>query len=231
MIQLHKDPLNGLRGEGDIQSREMSLMPPESAAPIQGTVPMSEDAKRASIQKVKYPKMQSDPDRARLNKAQKIVGAHSAKPPQSSGAQRAKTLREKCPDMEGIPEEISKMDYKQLIAAYQEQNYISENGVAAKAINSIELKQRASHKKVRRAAKQFAKENIPIQLHQSPKSAKEQSNYPLRSHAATARGLATRSSPKTRPASNKMAPLSDARRAEVARNLSGASNNDPIALD
>lgn len=34
-----------------------------------------------------------------------------------------------------------------------------------------------------------------------------------------------------RPMSNKMAPLSDERRAEVARNLEGTSNDDPINLD
>lgn len=36
---------------------------------------------------------------------------------------------------------------------------------------------------------------------------------------------------RSRPASNKMAPLSDERRAEVARNLGGTSNDNPINLD
>ena len=35
----------------------------------------------------------------------------------------------------------------------------------------------------------------------------------------------------SRPVSNKMAPLSEERRAEVARNLSGHTSDDPITLD
>ena len=235
-----KDLTSEVREGSDIIPVDQgALTHPQTTAPKQEPAPLSGNAKRASDLKARYPDLEGIPDRISLKKAQKMVADHTGSGPQSAGVQRAKALKENYPDMGGIPKVISKRDYKQMVAVYEAQksviqNGTNQNGTVGKNVKNMEPKKKAALKKARRAAKQFAKENVPTQLPQRPRPVKQQaqqSKPPVRSQAAAVQGPKTGPSPKKRPVSNKMAPLSDARRAEVTRNLSGASNDDPITLD
>ena len=192
---------------------------------------MSGNAKRAAALKAKYPDIRGIPDRITRKVEQKLIAEHIAKSQQSTGTStmrsvkstkardRALSLKKTHPDMKGIPAEISKKKRKNMITAYK-----ASKGI----VQEVAAKKRGDRQ---------------TQLPQRPRSAPKpspiphkQGTYPTRQYAAVhgtdhvipgfgSQGRSTRSKP------NKMAPLSDERRAEVARNLSGNSNDDPITLD
>ena len=184
--------------------------------------------KRAAALKVRYPDMEGIPDRISKKDRSTMVEHYNAKKvaddttkkalqaptvsltAKQKGENRARALRKQFPDMQGISKTISKKKRASLIAIYENQKNTN-----------------------------FAVKGAPsqMQLRQRPLPALQQSqriNRPDREHGANEASNANFSSvqgSQRRPISNKMAPLSNERRAEVARHLSGGSNVDPITLD
>jgi len=209
-------------------------------------------AKRAEELKAKYPDMKRIPPRIGHGMKAKLIAEYranhariteAAQPelsaaasngalteemaqltePTTKGQARARALKRACPGMRNIPDSIGKSLRQKLINAHLSQNpgtlppaYLSQKPNALPP------------KTVQKGAKQVAPpERKSARLAQMPK----RSSNPAGQHQQPTHQYLHHQGSIGRRVGNKMAPLSDERRAEVARNLEGTSNDDPINLD
>ncbi len=117
---------------------------------------------------------------------------------------RATILKQQYPDMKGIPSRIGQGARKKLIA-----QYTAKQSAVAPSPHLNELPTRPGPPAS--TSGMDPRHQFP-QAHSTPTNSLE---------ASTAQ----------RPTSYKMAPLSEERRAEVARNLAAGSNDDPVMID
>ena len=126
---------------------------------------------------------------------------------------RATLLKQQYPNMEGIPSKIGRGIRKKLIAQYN-----ARSSASAPSVNM--------------PMSSDAKINLPTRPVPLPTA-----NLGMNpAYQATCSWLSTSSliasgSKPQKKTSNKMAPLSEERRAEVARNLAAGSNSDPVMID
>ncbi len=132
---------------------------------------------------------------------------------------RAIVLQQQYPDMKGIPSTISQGVRKKLVAQYTAKKSAvapsasmptSSNATARSAPRLNELPTRP----VPPSTSGMDPKHQLTQIHSTPTDSLEASNLTSQ-----------------KPTSYKMAPLSEERRAEVARNLAAGSNDDPVMID
>ena len=123
---------------------------------------------------------------------------------------RAALLKQQYPQMEGIPPKIGQGTKKKLVAQYK---------AKSSALTSTAKMPTSSSKATK----------------SGPPPAHTLGTYPTRQvtrlRETPASLSATSDAILPRPTSYKMAPLSEERRAEVARNLAAGSNSDPVMVD
>lgn len=140
-----------------------------------------------------------------------IVGTADRKKPTKKGKSRARALRKEYPDMRNIPDSIDGVLRHKLIKDHlSRQPSILPPKTREKVGKYVVPPRKES---ARPASKPQDTSYLPERQQIKPPTGKL-----FQRNAA-------------RPTSSKMAPLSDERRAEVARNLKGTSNDDPINLD
>lgn len=162
---------------------------------------------------------------------------------------RALSLRRQYPDMKDIPAEISKQQKKKLVQSYEQEKTssgpIQELPGGTSAANQSSKPKTHEAKKRRKNKSAQAKANPPTSSGKVPNNvsgsnAANQGPRPVsKGHKRAPRGAPPRTKQHgtsqnpnvvSQP-SNKMAPLSDERRAEVVRNLKGFTHSDPINID
>ena len=166
---------------------------------------------------------------------------------------RALSLRRQYPDMKDIPTEVSKQQRKSLIQSYEQEKTATGPsrelwGGSSGAHKSAKPKKYEAKKGKKKGSAQL-KANFPTSSGTVPTNGSEPdiksisaANLPPRPAPKEQKRAARRDPRKKQHTtsqnpnvnnqpSNKMAPLSDARRAEVARNLKGLTHNDPINVD
>ena len=165
---------------------------------------------------------------------------------------RAHSLRRQYPDMKAIPADISKQQRRKLVQNYEQEK--TPKGLASKGLPNQGLPAGASAanqstkaktheaKKGKKKSSAQAKAKPPGKApnNVSGLNAVNQAARPISNgHKRASRGApphskqhGTSQNPNvvSQP-SNKMAPLSDERRAEVVRNLKGYTHSDPINID
>ena len=178
-----------------------------------------------------------------ITKAEKRLRARSM---------RARYVRQQCPDMKDIPALLSIKQKKRLIQRYeQEKRAIGlsrelPDGTSGASQSAKPKKLEATKGKKKGPA--LVKANLPTSSGMVSNNVSESNITPIftakqapppapKVHKRAPRGPrkkqhGTSQNPNvvSQP-SNKMAPLSDARRAEVLRNLKGLTHNDPINVD
>ena len=167
---------------------------------------------------------------------------------------RASDLRKKYPDMKNIPETITKHKRKQLIQKYEAtKSALLEKsklrGARSSAPNNTDLNKPGAAKGQKKKAAQNSA-NVPVvstgtvsHKIREPNRVILAANLPARPPAPAQKQVSRRPQLTNMPngtshnphavyqPTNKMASLSEARRAEVARNLKGFTHDDPIAID
>ena len=165
---------------------------------------------------------------------------------------RALSLRRKYPDMEDIPTEVSKKQKKKLIERHEQKKRAmvlswEQWGETSGANQSTKLKtHEGTEGKTKGSAQTNAKLStssgtVPTNLrgsniisisaaNQAPRPAPKVHKQASRRARKKQRGTSQNLNVVNQPF-NKMAPLSDARRAEVVQNLKGFTHNDPINVD
>ena len=162
---------------------------------------------------------------------------------------RALSLRRQYPDMKDIPTEISKQQKKKLVQSYEQektsQGPIQELPGGTSTANQSSKPKTHETKKGKKKRSAQAKANPPTSSGKVPdnvtgSNAANQVPRPVsKGHKRAPRGAPPRTKQHgtsqnpnvvSQP-SNKMAPLSDERRAEVVHNLKGFTHNDPINID
>ena len=162
---------------------------------------------------------------------------------------RALSLRRQYPDMKDIPTEVSKQQKKRLVQSYEQEK--GSTGPSQQLPAGASAANRAPKSKTHEATR--GKKKGPAHVKANPNTpsgtvpnnvsrsnaANQAPRLVSKVHKRAPRGAPPRTkqhgtsqNPKvvSQP-SNKMAPLSDARRAEVLRNLKGFTHNDPINID
>lgn len=133
---------------------------------------------------------------------------------------RAASLKQQYPDMEGIPSKIGQGTKKKLVAQYKAKS----SGLAP----SVTMP--ASSSKAARNGPRL--NDVPSRpVPSAPISGTDPTSQSVRLHEIPANSSATSEPGSQRPTSYKMAPLSEERRAEVARNFAAGSNDDPVMVD
>ena len=126
---------------------------------------------------------------------------------------RATLLKQQYPNMEGIPSKIGRGIRKKLIAQYNARSSALTPSVTMPTSSDTKL-------------------NLPTRSVPLPTAnlGTNPTYQPTCSWLSTNPSVASASKPQ-KQTSNKMAPLSEERRAEVARNLAAGSNSDPVLID
>lgn len=133
---------------------------------------------------------------------------------------RAALLKQQYPEMEGIPPKIGKGTKKKLVAQYEAKSKAPASAVAMPTSFGIA------------AGIGPGLNDLPARpVPPAPTSGRYPTRQSSRLNKTPAHSTATSSLMSQRPTSYKMAPLSDERRAEVARNLAAGSNDDPVMID
>lgn len=162
---------------------------------------------------------------------------------------RALSLRRQYPDMKDIPADISKQEKKKLIQSYGQEKIptglIQELPAGTSAANQSSKPKTHEAKKGNKKRSAQVKANLTTSsgkvpntvtgsnaANQAPRPGSKVQKRAPRGAAPRTKQHGTSQKPNvvSQP-SNKMAPLSDERRAEVVRNLKGFSHNDPINID
>ena len=157
-------------------------------------------------------------------------------PAPGTNARRAIELKAQYPGIKGIGARVTRKRKAQLIADHEAQLRQSTNPFPKQPNKITKGNTRAC--KLRKKYPDMGP--IPEQI--GPKMRQkliteynERKGVSRRSVVRKSNAPSKRADPgpslSTRPISNRMAPLSDERRAEVARNLSGTSTDDPIDID
>lgn len=185
---------------------------------------------RATALRKQYPTMQNIPDSIIPRQKKKLIALHTAQnagqgPPTNSTSdekqrQRAAELKQQYPDMTGIPPKIGKGTRKNLIAHYKARSTAPATILSETVPTSTGT-----------AAKHNLRSNkLPTRL--VPPNSTSGTHATRRiTHETPVGSLTNSDSRSQRPKSYKMAPLSEERRAEVARNLAAGSNDDPVMID
>ena len=126
---------------------------------------------------------------------------------------RATLLKQQYPNMEGIPSKIGRGIRKKLIAQYNARSSALAPSVTMPTSSDTKL-------------------NLPTRPVPLPTAilGMNPTYQPMCPWLSTNSSAASGSKPQ-KQTSNKMAPLSEERRAEVARNLASGSNSDPVMID
>ena len=159
---------------------------------------------------------------------------------------RALSLRRLYPDMKDIPADISKQQRKKLVQSYEKEKTSKgpNQGLPAGASAANQSTKPKTHEakkgKKKGSAQTKTKPSGKVSNNVSGSNAANQAPRPVsKGHKQAPRGAPPRTKQHgtsqnpnvvSQP-SNKMAPLSDERRAEVVRNLKGFTHGDPINID
>lgn len=209
---------------------------------------------RAENFKRKYPEIGNVPSRLSLKKRKGLLNSCAAnrglmptaeKKERNSQVSRAQDLKKRFPDMSGIPDMVDRAMYKILVAELSAKsapvsgvltsNTAQPSAVLRPHVSAVPtpLPMRPPppiHKYPMRLQAHPLKEAVipdPI-VHKHP--ARQMKS--LNGTAVSEQGRPwTRKHKPNSELGRKMAPPTDARRAEVARSLMGNSNDDPIQLD
>lgn len=193
---------------------------------------------RADTLRKQFPTMQNIPNSITPSKRKKLIALHkqnatdtsTLRPTHSARTQspedvgqekqrhRATLLRQQYPNMTGIPPMISKKIRRRLIAQY-EANSTAPAPSATMPTSSGTAAQHGLH------PNGLPTRPVP------PNSTSGTHATRQTTHETSAASSANFDSRSQRPTSHKMAPLSEERRAEVARNLAAGSNDDPVMID
>ena len=162
---------------------------------------------------------------------------------------RAISLRRQYPDMKDIPAEITKQQKKKLVQSYEQEK--TSTGQTQEFLGGTLAANQSSKPNTHEARKNKKKKSAQAKANPSTSSGKVLTNVsgsnaanqaprPVsKGHKRAPRGAPPRTKQHgtsqnpnvvSQP-SNKMAPLSDERRAEVVRNLKGFTHSDPINID
>lgn len=133
---------------------------------------------------------------------------------------RAASLKQQYPDMEGIPSKIGQGTKKKLIAQYKARS-------TAPAPSVVMPTSSGTAARTGPGLNELPKRPAPP----APTSGTYPTRQSSRLNGTPANWAATSDLRSQRTTSYKMAPLSDERRAEVARNLAAGSNDDPVMID
>lgn len=204
-------------------------------------------AARATRLRKQYPTMQNIPNSINLSQKKKLIALHmqnatdtstlqpthsaANKNPKDAGQaptrkslvekqqkQRAASLKQQYPRMQGIPSKIGKGTKKKLIAQYK----ADSKAPAPSATMPAPLGTAAKPS--------LRSDGLPTQA-VPPNLASGTQATRQTAHETPAVSSANSDLRFQRPTSYKMAPLSEERRAEVARNLAAGSNDDPVMID
>lgn len=211
-------------------------------------------AQRAADLKASFPDMEGIPERIGHGVKAKLIAEHAAKgavnteaaqstqrdtlrdrvkgvpvakatqpeltqPELNKGQMRARALKKQYPGMGNIPDRVGKKQRQNLIDAYKSQLKEPSTNKA-----HTQAPQQAPRRAARPTRKSVRLAQLPEKVSYPPVEQGQQASYPTRQ-------LVHHQETVGAPVSNKMAPLSDERHAEVVRNLEGTSNEDPINLD
>ena len=204
---------------------------------------------RATALRKKYPTMQNIPNSITPSQRKKLIALHTQNAADTSTLQQARSATNKGPKNAGqAPTTKLTEDEKQRHrAALLKQQYPDMKGIPSK----ISL---GSRKKLIAQYNARATAPAPVSSVTVPTSTGTAANYNFRSNELPTRPVPPHSNPgkqatrqitretpvspstnsdsrSQRPISYKMAPLSEERRAEVARNLAAGSNDDPVMID
>lgn len=181
--------------------------------------------RKAAALKAAYPDMQNIPNQITNGQRQQLIAKHVAAggqplptkskktlTPVQKNRKRAKSLKIKFPNMVNIPDTLTKKQRQKLVTEYSSQPQSQTGQQPAKQQAAKPRKPRMKRSEVSKSASRPA----AVQQPQIDNNTNQQS------HVSDDTGYS---------ASSKMAPLSEARLAEVALNFQGTSNNDPINLD
>ena len=198
---------------------------------------------RAAVLRKQYPLMQNIPKSITPSQRKKLILQHTQnaanmlQPTRSSTAEgpgaadatqskndrkaankekqrnRATLLKQQYPNMEGIPSKIGRGIRKKLVAQYNARSSALAPSVTMPTSSDTTL-------------------NLPTRPVPLPTAilGMNPTYKPTCSWLSTNSSIASGSKPQ-KQTSNKMAPLSEERRAEVARNLAAGSNSDPVMID
>ena len=162
-------------------------------------------------------------------------------------AQRALALQRMFPDMQGIPRGVDRQEIKSLILNRPGEDMKSATKATKEVLNVAKGRLKELQLRQKNPDMRGIPESASEGQRQSPRKASKKSKDKIKDATVHGENLETSTLPHppvtnpTQPdptvkslrsaTSSRMAPLSDERRAEVARNLSGHSNSDPITLD
>lgn len=180
---------------------------------------------KAAALKIAYPDMRNIPNQITNGQRQQLIAKYVAaggqpapakskksSTPAQKNRQRAQILKKKFPNMVNIPDSLTKKQRQKLVTEYGFEPKSQTGQQPAKQQAAKPKKPRMKRSEVSKSASRPA----AVQQPQIDNTTNQQS------HVSDNTGFS---------ASNKMAPLSEARLAEVALNFQGTSNNNPINLD
>lgn len=138
---------------------------------------------------------------------------------QEKQRKRAALLKQQYPDMKGIPPKIGQGTKKKLVAQYKATSSALAPSVPMPASSGPAARNDPS---LNELSTRFV---LPVPtLGKNP-------TVQLTLHETPTNSSATSNTKSSRPTSYKMAPLTEERRAEVARNFAAGSNDDPVMVD
>lgn len=205
---------------------------------------------RALSLKKQYPDMAGIPEFVSPDLKKKLIRGGEIDGDKNKERQRASDLKKRFPQMQGIPDQISKAAKNILVAEYQAKLKAPAGPAKAKKASGKKAKLRArladlpprpaappSNPKSTYPIRQFARlkrenaDSITISGKVAPLSDKRRDQKSAPSAQLPSRPIPRHHNSVYRNTSDKMAPLSNERRAEVAMNLRGHTGLDPIMID
>ena len=192
---------------------------------------------RAIALRKAFPDMQNIPDSITPSQRKKLISNHTQNAttkiqPTHSGTKggpktavekqrnRAASLKKEYPGIGDIPSKIGKGTKKKLIAEFKARSTAQAPSVKGPKPSGTA------------AGNGHPLNEMPTRLMPPDQNTGRYSTRQSTHAGQTTVTLSENSKPKPqRPASHKMAPLSEERRAEVARNLAAGSNDDPVMID
>ena len=136
---------------------------------------------------------------------------------------RAASLKQQYPDMKGIPPQVSQGARKKLVAQYKARSTAPAPSVSVTSMTMPTSSGNAARYGL--GLNELPTRPVP------PNSTSGTYATRQNTHETPAGSSTNSDSRSQRPTSYKMAPLSEERRAEVARNLAAGSNDDPVMID
>lgn len=138
---------------------------------------------------------------------------------QEKQRKRAALLKQQYPDMKGIPQKVGIGTKKKLVAQYK---------ATSSALSPSVTMPTSSNTVVRNGS---SLNDLPRRLVPPAPALGKDPTLQFTLHETSTDYSATSDTKSQKPTTYKMAPLSEERRAEVARNLAAGSNDDPVMID